>query len=60
MPRRTPRQYEQPKLYNRVGWVDIPGLIAKVEQDITIARLWTPGTLSDAARKRSADNPFRQ
>uniref|UniRef100_Q01ZD6 Carbohydrate-binding family 6 protein n=1 Tax=Solibacter usitatus (strain Ellin6076) TaxID=234267 RepID=Q01ZD6_SOLUE len=53
-------QYRQPLLYNRVGWVDIPGLTGKVEQDISIARLWAPGTLSDAARKRSADNPFRQ
>jgi hypothetical protein len=40
--------------------VDIPALAAKAEQDIAIARLWSPGTLSDAPRKRSADNPFRQ
>jgi hypothetical protein len=53
-------QYEQPRLYNRVGWVDIPALTSKVEQDIAIARLWSPGTLSDAARKRSADTPFRK
>lgn len=53
-------QYEQPKLYNRVGWVDIPGLTAKVEQDIAIARLWTPGTVPDAARVRYDDRPFRK
>jgi hypothetical protein len=53
-------EYRQPILYNRVGWVDIPGLTARVEQDIAIARLWAPGSLSDAQRKRSADNPFRQ
>ena len=53
-------QYQQPVLYNRVGWVDIPALTAKVEQDIAIARLWSPGTLSDAPRKRNADTPFRQ
>jgi hypothetical protein len=53
-------QYEQPKLYNRVGWVDIPGLTAKVEQDISIARLWTPGTEPDSARPRRADTPFRK
>ena len=53
-------QYQQPKLYNRVGWVDIPALTSKVEQDIAIARLWAPGTLSDAAKRRNADTPFRQ
>jgi hypothetical protein len=52
-------QYEQPKLYNRVGWVDIPGLAAKVEQDIAIARLWVPGTVPDAAKVRYDDKPFR-
>ena len=53
-------QYEQPKLYNRVGWVDIPGLVSKVEQDIAIARLWTPGTEPDTKKQRGADTPFRQ
>ena len=53
-------QYKQAKLYNRVGCVDIPGLTGKVEQDIAIARLWTPGTIPDAARTRQADNPFRK
>jgi hypothetical protein len=52
-------QYEQPKLYNRVGWVDIPALVAKVEQDIAIARLWTPGTVPDKPAVRHADVPFR-
>jgi len=53
-------QYEQPRLYNRVGWVDIPALTSKVEQDIAIARLWTPGTVPDASGPRSADRPFRK
>jgi hypothetical protein len=53
-------QYEQPKLYNRVGWVDIPGLTSKVEQDIAIARLWAPGTVPDAASVRYDDQPFRK
>ncbi|MCU1235876.1 MAG: hypothetical protein JWP63_3843, partial [Candidatus Solibacter sp.] len=53
-------QYRQPILYNRVGWVDIPALTDKVEQDIAIARLWTPGTLSDAPKKRNSDTPFRK
>jgi hypothetical protein len=53
-------QYEQPRLYNRVGWVDIPALTAKVDQDISIARLWTPGTIPDAPPPRQADTPFRK
>ena len=53
-------QYQQPKLYNRVGWVDIPGLTAKVEQDITIARLWAPGTVPDNLNRRKGDTPFRK
>ncbi len=53
-------QYEQPKLYNRVGWVDIPGLTGKVEQDISIARLWAPGTEPDTPKQRRADTPFRK
>lgn len=53
-------QYQQPKLYNRVGWVDIPGLTSKVEQDIAIARLWAPGTVPDQPQKKSADTPFRK
>jgi len=53
-------QYVQPQLYNRVGWVDIPGLVGKVEQDIAIARLWVPGTVPDAAKTRLADTPFRK
>ena len=54
-------QYEQPKLYNRVGWVDIPGLTKNVEQDIAIARLWAPGTEPDTLNKqRRADTPFPQ
>jgi hypothetical protein len=53
-------QYKQPLLYNRVGWVDIPGLTSKVEQDIDIARLWSPGTVPDKLGARPADTPFRK
>lgn len=38
-------QYTSPHLYNRVGFVDIPGLVVKVDADIDIARGWKPGTL---------------
>jgi len=53
-------QYQQPRLYNRVGWIDLHALTAKVEQDIAIARLWSPGTVPDQPGTRSADTPFRK
>jgi hypothetical protein len=53
-------QYKPAQLYNRVGYVDIPGLTTKVEQDIAIARLWVAGTVPDAPRTRQADTPFRK
>ena len=54
-------QYEQPKLYNRVGWVDIPALLKEVENDVLIAELWKPGTLSGQDDMiRPADTPFKQ
>lgn len=52
-------QYTTPHLYNRVGVVDITGLIAKTLQDVEIARTWMPGTVDDDKLKRnSADKPF--
>jgi len=53
-------QYEQPRLYNRVGWVDVQALTKKVEEDISIARLWTPGSAPDAPPARRDDVPFRK
>ena len=52
-------QYKQPILYNRVGVVDLPALTSKVEQDIAIARLWSPGTVPDDLKAPPADKPFR-
>jgi hypothetical protein len=52
--------YEQPRLYNRVGWVDVQALTKKVEEDISIARLWTPGSAPDAPPARRDDVPFRK
>jgi hypothetical protein len=53
------RQYVQPVLYNRVGFVNIPALQSKVDADIALARDWKPGTIKDAAIRRSAaDQPF--
>ncbi|NWF85832.1 MAG: carbohydrate-binding family 6 protein [Bryobacteraceae bacterium] len=53
-------EYKQPRLYNRVGWVDLHSLATKVQQDIDIARQWTPGTLADRPGPRQADTPFRK
>jgi hypothetical protein len=53
-------QYVQPRLYNRVGWVDIPALASKVEQDIVMASLWAQGTVPDKNSPGSADRPFRK
>ncbi len=54
-------QYEQPRLYNRVGWVDIPSLLKEVERDVLIAELWAPGTLPQEERAApAADRPFKQ
>ena len=53
-------QYEQPRLYNRVGWVDVRALTTKVEHDLVIARLWVPGTVPDHPSARQADTPFRK
>lgn len=39
------RQYK-PQLLNRVGYVDLSGLTAKVEQDVEIARNWQQGTVT--------------
>lgn len=54
------RQYRQPVLYNRVGFVDIPALTEKVAGDIAIAREWKPGTYKDGKRTRPGEDvPFR-
>ncbi|MBI4623204.1 MAG: carbohydrate-binding family 6 protein [Verrucomicrobia bacterium] len=47
------RQYVQPVLYNRVGWVDIPKLAENAAADVQMARDWKPGTIAEAAIKRS-------
>ena len=53
------RQY-RPQLLNRVGYVDIPALTAKVVGDLEMARNWRPETIRASEVKRNnADNPFR-
>ena len=49
----------KPALYNRVGYVDIPKLLSKVEADIAIAKEWKPGTINYKP-KYTTESPFRQ
>ncbi len=53
-------QYVPTQLYNRVGWVDLPAMIPKVEEDISLARLWAPGSVPDVLTQKPADKPFRR
>jgi hypothetical protein len=54
-------QYTQPHLYNRIGFVDIPGLSQKVTQDVEMARSWKSGTIIDQnVSKNPADRPFKK
>jgi hypothetical protein len=53
--------YTQPHLYNRVGFVNIPGLTARAQDDVRIAQQWQPGTVrTDTPRSNAADQPFRK
>jgi hypothetical protein len=47
------RQYVQPVLYNRTGWVDIPKQTENVAADVQMARDWRPGAIDEAKIKRS-------
>jgi hypothetical protein len=49
----------KPALYNRVGFVNIPELISKVEADISIAKQWKPGTIKYQV-KNTTEAPFRK
>jgi hypothetical protein len=47
------RQYVQPVLYNRAGWVDIPKQTENVAADVQTARDWKAGTIDETRIKRS-------
>jgi hypothetical protein len=49
----------KPALYNRVGFVNIPELLTKVEADIKIASGWKPGTIKYQV-KNTTEAPFRK
>jgi len=44
-------QYK-PALFTRIGFVNIPGLIEKTDQDIKIATDWIPGTIKEFKKGR--------
>ncbi len=46
-------QYK-PALISRVGFINIPGLIEKTDQDIKIAGSWVPGTIKEYKRGKIA------
>ncbi len=49
----------KPVLYNRVGFVNIPQLLTKVEADIALAKQWKPGTIKYQP-KYTTEAPFRK
>jgi hypothetical protein len=49
----------KPALYNRVGFVNIPDLLTKVEADIALAKQWKPGTIHYQP-KNTTEAPFRK
>ena len=49
----------KPALYNRVGFVNIPELLKKVEADIEMAKEWKPGTIKYQI-KNTTESPFRK
>jgi hypothetical protein len=52
------RQYKQPLLYNRVGWVDMPKLAEQAAADIDIARNWKPGAVAPPPRRKQSGSVF--
>ena len=49
----------KPALYNRVGFVNIPQLLSKVDADIKLASEWKPGTIKYQPRN-TTETPFRK
>jgi hypothetical protein len=44
-------QYK-PALFSRIGYINIPDLIIKAEEDINIAKNWKPGTIKEYKKGR--------
>jgi hypothetical protein len=52
------RQYRQPLLYNRVGWVDLTQLTDRVAADLDLARGWKPGSVPPPAARQTRPNVY--
>ena len=50
----------KPALYNRVGFVNIPALTEKTEQDIDIARNWKQFDIKEYKTTTNTETPFRK
>ncbi len=50
----------KPAIYNRVGYVNIPLLTEKVDNDIQMARDWKPGEIKGYSKKTSTEATFRK
>jgi hypothetical protein len=45
-------QYK-PALFSRIGFINIPELIGKTDEDINIAINWKPGTIKEYKKGRT-------
>lgn len=50
----------KPAIYNRVGYVSIPELTKKTDEDIQMARDWKPGEIKGYSKKTSTEVTFRK
>ncbi len=50
----------KPANYNRVGYVNIPDLTEKTEQDIRIAKEWKVGDIKEYKKKPITENTFKE
>ena len=48
-----------PALYNRVGYVDLTALTAKVAADVEIARAWKPGSVGNSGPRAGTEKGFK-
>jgi hypothetical protein len=53
-------QQYHPALYNRIGFVDLNALTARVAADVDIAKNWKSGTVTNDGAARRTERPFRK
>jgi hypothetical protein len=49
-----------PALYNRIGYVDITALTAKVAADLDLARQWQPGSIKYTGPRAGTEKGFKR